>query len=74
MSLAIDIAGIWLCSGVGLVTVSWLMGTVSVPSANANTASVPSSSTPGPTYCAECGTPNPAGATTCSNCGKMLNP
>lgn len=31
-------------------------------------------STPGPIYCAECGTANPAGATTCSNCGKMLNP
>jgi len=31
-------------------------------------------STPGPVYCAECGTPNPAGARMCSECGKMLNP
>lgn len=32
------------------------------------------SSTPGPTYCAECGAANPAGATICCACGKMLNP
>jgi hypothetical protein len=31
-------------------------------------------STPGPKYCYNCGTPNPAEATICSNCGKMLNP
>lgn len=31
-------------------------------------------STPGPVYCHNCGTPNPAGATYCQACGKMLNP
>lgn len=28
----------------------------------------------GPVYCAECGTPNPAGSRFCSECGKMLAP
>lgn len=74
MRLALDIFAIWLFSGVGVYSVGWAMGLAFVPAASVSTASVPSSSTPGPTYCAECGTANPAGATTCSACGKMLNP
>lgn len=31
-------------------------------------------STPGPVYCSECGTANPAGSTYCTACGKKLNP